>query len=97
MNETSSRVQLGEVEVLSGIEYAQTDSGPLALDLYRPAGVDRAPTVLYLHGGGWAVGDRSAYAAERLVPVAARGGARPPHPSLGLVEQTTGLYPHATP
>ena len=73
MNEPSSIVRVGEVEVVRGIEYAQTDDGPLALDLYRPAGADRAPTVLYLHGGGWAVGDRSAYAAERLVPVAARG------------------------
>jgi len=65
--------QADTVEVVRDIEYAQTDSGPLALDLYRPAGTEPAVTVLYLHGGGWAVGHRTAYAAERLVPVAQRG------------------------
>jgi acetyl esterase/lipase len=35
---------------------------PLQLDLYRPAGVLGAlPLVVMLHGGGWAVGDRSAF------------------------------------
>jgi acetyl esterase/lipase len=61
------------VDVVRDIEYAQTDSGPLALDLYRPAGAEAAVTVLYLHGGGWAVGHRTAYGAERLVPIAQRG------------------------
>jgi acetyl esterase/lipase len=62
-----------EVEVTLGLEYAQTESGTLALDLYRPAGTSAPATVLYLHGGGFAVGDRAAYAQERLVPVAERG------------------------
>lgn len=61
------------VEVIRDIEFARLDSGPLALDLYRPVGAGAAKTVLYLHGGGWAVGARNAYADERLVPIAARG------------------------
>jgi acetyl esterase/lipase len=61
------------VEVTRGIEYAQVDGAALALDLYRPAGVEAPATVLYLHGGGWALGDRAAFAQERLVPVAAAG------------------------
>ena len=73
MSERGSGGQADTVEVVRDIEYAQTDSGPLALDLYRPAGPERAVTVLYLHGGGWAVGHRTAYASERLVPVARRG------------------------
>ena len=73
MSEQSIHVRAGTIDVIRDIEYAQTDSGPLALDLYRPAGAEAAATVLYLHGGGWAVGDRAAYAEERLVPVAARG------------------------
>jgi acetyl esterase/lipase len=32
---------------------------PLNLDLYRPAGQTRPPVVLFLHGGGWALSDRS--------------------------------------
>ena len=61
------------VEVIRDIEFARTERGPLALDLYRPAGMRAAPTVLYLHGGGWAVGARTGHAEERLVPIAARG------------------------
>jgi acetyl esterase/lipase len=61
------------VEVTLGLEYARTESGPLELDLYRPAGVQAAKTVVYLHGGGWAVGARDVFAAERLVPIAQRG------------------------
>ena len=44
----------------------------LRLDLYLPA-TRPAPLCLWLHGGGWARGDRTARAAERLVPVAANG------------------------
>jgi acetyl esterase/lipase len=32
---------------------------PLRLDLYLPLGVTRPPVVLFLHGGGWALGDRT--------------------------------------
>lgn len=28
------------------------------LDIYRPTGVDRPPVVFYIHGGGWAFGDK---------------------------------------
>jgi acetyl esterase/lipase len=73
MSERKTDVAAGAVEVLRDLEYARTASGPLALDLYRPAGAEAAATVLYLHGGGWAVGDKAAYAEERLVPVARRG------------------------
>jgi acetyl esterase/lipase len=67
------KVHVHEVEITRGVEYARTDSGPLALDLYRPAGAQAPVTVLYMHGGGFAVGDRAAYAAERLTPIAERG------------------------
>jgi acetyl esterase/lipase len=67
------KVHVHEVEITRGLEYARTESGPLALDLYRPAGAQAPVTVLYMHGGGFAVGDRAAYAAERLEPVAQRG------------------------
>jgi acetyl esterase/lipase len=58
-----------DVELISDIEYGPS----LALDLYRPAAVEPRATVLYLHGGGWAVGHRTAYAPERLLPVARHG------------------------
>jgi acetyl esterase/lipase len=58
-----------DVELIADLEYADS----LALDLYRPTAVEPRATVLYLHGGGWAVGHRTAYAQERLVPVARHG------------------------
>jgi acetyl esterase/lipase len=33
------------------------------LDVYRPDGAVRAPFAVFIHGGGWAVGDKSQYAA----------------------------------
>ena len=62
-----------EVEVVRDIEFARTGSGPLALDLYKPAGARAAKTVLFLHGGGWALGARNVHAEERLAPIAQRG------------------------
>jgi len=33
------------------------------LDIYAPDGANRAPFILFVHGGGWAVGDKAQYAA----------------------------------
>src|SRR3954447_22775173 len=33
------------------------------LDIYAPEGASQAPFILFVHGGGWAVGDKSQYAA----------------------------------
>ena len=38
--------------------YATHPTGPLHLDLHRPAGKVRAPVLVVLHGGGWARGER---------------------------------------
>jgi len=48
------------IQVIEGIEYASVFGyRPLLLDLYRPpASGARPPAVLFLHGGGWALGDR---------------------------------------
>jgi acetyl esterase/lipase len=55
------------------IEYARVDGVPLALDLYRPPGEEPVPVVLYLHGGGWQVGDKRDGASERLEAIASYG------------------------
>ena len=46
---------------------------PLTLDLYRPDIPGPVPVVLYLHGGGWKVGDKRDGAAERLAPLTEHG------------------------
>jgi acetyl esterase/lipase len=40
------------------IVYATHATGPVHLDLHRPAGKGEAPVLLFLHGGGWARGER---------------------------------------
>lgn len=39
--------------------YAERETGPLHMDLYRPAGQHGVPVVLFMHGGGWFTGDRT--------------------------------------
>lgn len=62
-----------DVSIVKDLEYAVTPTGPLTLDIYRPDAVVPAPTVLYLHGGGWAKGDKSDDADRRLQPLAEMG------------------------
>ncbi|MER2093595.1 MAG: alpha/beta hydrolase, partial [Saccharopolyspora rectivirgula] len=64
--------RLGADRVLTGLVYAQRDSGPLQLDLYLPAD-DSAPRplVLYAHGGGWNAGSRSLTANLRAAEAVA--------------------------
>nr|SBO95608.1 Esterase/lipase [Nonomuraea gerenzanensis] len=61
------------VRTESDIEYADADGVRLALDLYVPATDGPAPVVLYLHGGGWQVGDKRDGATERLERLASYG------------------------
>jgi acetyl esterase/lipase len=43
----------------SGIEYAQGVAGALKADAYIPDGKGAFPAILFIHGGGWAKGDRN--------------------------------------
>lgn len=61
------------VETFPDLAYAEVDGHSLALDVYRPGGNEPAPVVIYLHGGGWQVGDKTDGVKERLEPMAARG------------------------
>jgi len=54
--------------------YARVGGTSLRLDLYTPSEAPSGlPTLLYLHGGAWAVGDKSDAVAERLMPIVASG------------------------
>src|SRR5689334_1441627 len=61
------------------LTYATVDGVDLRLDLYRaepPASTTAdgaSPVVVYVHGGGWTHGDRTAEAETRLAPMAAQG------------------------
>ena len=65
------------------VEYCRPDGVPLAMDLYMPRGDQPAPVVLYVHGGGLMLGNRtlhgpwaSAHRDALFTPVRERLNAR---------------------
>jgi acetyl esterase/lipase len=62
------------VVLRSDLQYASVDGLPLLLDLYRPDTATPPPVVIYVHGGGWAVGDKAdEYAKQRGLDLASHG------------------------
>jgi acetyl esterase/lipase len=47
------------------VEYAYGVDARQRLDLVKPAGVSRAPVLLFVHGGGWSIGDKAHAAGEK--------------------------------
>jgi acetyl esterase/lipase len=71
---TSTSTGTVQAVIQADIEYARVGGTSLRLDLYTPSGATSPlPTLLYLHGGAWALGDKSDMAVERLVPLVAQG------------------------
>jgi acetyl esterase/lipase len=71
---TSTSTGTFQAVIQADVEYAAVGGTSLRLDLYTPSGAAGAlPTLLYLHGGAWALGDKSDAAVERLVPLVAHG------------------------
>src|ERR1044072_8645313 len=50
-----------EVTVRNDIVFAEHDGVKLLGDLYAPKGLDKAPVLVGVHGGGWQVGGRKFY------------------------------------
>ncbi len=53
--------QQREVEIEPDIVFAEHDGVKLLGDLYLPKGVQKAPVLVGVHGGGWQLGDRKFY------------------------------------
>jgi acetyl esterase/lipase len=48
-----------EVKVLTDLEFTAPNGKPLLLDLYLPLETRKpVPVIVWLHGGGWRIGDR---------------------------------------
>jgi acetyl esterase/lipase len=54
------------------IAFAEHDGVRLLGDFYAPKGLDKAPTLVAVHGGGWQIGDRKFY--SNWGPYLARNG-----------------------
>jgi acetyl esterase/lipase len=50
-----------EVVTRNDIVFAEHDGTKLLGDLYLPKGLDKAPVLIGVHGGGWQIGDRKFY------------------------------------
>ena len=62
------------VAVDRGLQYREDGSKAHRLDVYRPAGGRRGcPTLLYIHGGGWVIGDKREQGIPFMLHLAARG------------------------
>jgi len=72
-----------DVPYAAGIDQA-------TLDLYRPRTADPVPVVIYVHGGGFRVGDKRDAGETRLAPFAALGVAVA---SVNYRLGATGIYP----
>jgi acetyl esterase/lipase len=47
------------------VEHAYGADPKQRLDLVKPAGVSKAPVLLFVHGGGWAIGDKAHAAGDK--------------------------------
>lgn len=47
------------------VEYVYGADPKQRLDLVKPAGVARAPVLLFIHGGGWSIGDKAHAAGDK--------------------------------
>jgi acetyl esterase/lipase len=50
-----------EVITRPNLEFVQHDGADLAGDLYLPKGLEKAPVIVAVHGGGWQAGSRADY------------------------------------
>jgi arylsulfatase A-like enzyme/dienelactone hydrolase len=58
-----SKQELASIEAHMGLTYARYGDLELQLDLYKPkVSVNKLPTILCIHGGGWSKGTREAMA-----------------------------------
>lgn len=58
---TTANAREYEVTVRNDIVFAEHDGTKLLGDLYLPKGLDKAPVLVGVHGGGWQIGDRKFY------------------------------------
>jgi arylformamidase len=71
----SERASAGSPPAPGTVEHAYGPDPKQRLDLVRPAGVAKAPVLLFVHGGGWSIGDKSQAAGNKAVWANSKGWA----------------------
>jgi acetyl esterase/lipase len=72
----SERMGTGGVAPAAGTaEHAYGQDPKQRIDLVRPAGVGKAPILLFVHGGGWSIGDKVHAAGDKARWANAKGWA----------------------
>lgn len=71
----SERATTGSAAAPGNREFAYGPNPKQQLDLVTPAGVGRAPVLLFVHGGGWSIGDKAHAAANKARWANGRGWA----------------------
>lgn len=61
----SERASAGSPPAPGTREFSYGPDPKQRLDLIRPAGTSRAPVLLFVHGGGWSIGDKSHAAGDK--------------------------------
>jgi acetyl esterase/lipase len=55
----AARAQSGGVRIAQDVEYSAPDGEPLLLDAFVPEGTGPFPALIAIHGGGWALRDKT--------------------------------------
>ncbi|MFZ4478273.1 MAG: alpha/beta hydrolase [Rhodoferax sp.] len=97
------RQRMAACSLLEEIEYARHGGEPLLLDILRPAGPGPHPVLIYLHGGGFAIGSRrthralaAAYAAQGYLVCNLDYRLAPKHPFPAALEDACAAWLWAT-
>jgi acetyl esterase/lipase len=72
LNGVSAHAQTYGVTARSNVDYVEHDGIKLTGDLYLPKGLDKAPVLIAVHGGGWQIGGPIFY--RYLGPFLAKNG-----------------------
>ncbi len=59
------RAAAGSPRAPGTVEYTYGSDPKQRLDLVKPAGVSKAPVLLFVHGGGWSIGDKAHAAGDK--------------------------------
>jgi acetyl esterase/lipase len=92
-DQTQAQTQPYGVTTQANIAYVEHDGIKLAGDLYRPKGLDKAPILVAVHGGGWQMGARTFY--QYWGPYLARNGIALFAISYRLAKPDAKTYPGA--